>query len=204
LSKVKLTIVITLVSFGILSCINPVYPKEQLLQHTGTFLLLILLVNDLIKNKLSLFSFICVSIFVMFHIAGARYIYSYVPYDKWISALTGIEISISGRNHYDRFIHLIFGFLAFPYLFEVLGKSKNISRVQLVMLTWALIQSISMLYEIFEWLLTLVLSTEAADNYNGQQGDIWDAQKDMALALISSSIMAFLYSFVLKRNRNLP
>lgn len=111
---------------------------------------------------------------------------------------------ITGRNHYDRFIHFVFGFLAFPYLFEVLGRNRNIARLQMILLTWALIQSISMLYEIFEWLITLVLSTEAADNYNGQQGDIWDAQKDMTLALISSSIMAFLYCIVLKGNRNLP
>lgn len=90
--KVKLTIFISLSLFGIFSCINPVYPKEQLLQHTGTFILMILLVIDLIKNKLSLVSFICVSMFVLFHIIGARYIYSYVPYDKWISALTIIDI----------------------------------------------------------------------------------------------------------------
>jgi len=36
--------------------------------------------------------------------------------------------------------------------------------------------------KIFEWLLTLVMAGADADAYNGQQGDIWDAQKDMACA----------------------
>ena len=36
---------------------------------------------------------------------------------------------------------------------------------------------------------------ESTENYNGQQGDIWDALKDMALALLSSSLMYFYYIF---------
>ena len=52
-----------------------------------------------------------------------------------------------------------------------------------------------MVYELFEWLLTIVMSPEQADNYNGQQGDAWDAQKDMALAMIGSTVMAVCYLF---------
>lgn len=44
----------------------------------------------------------------------------------------------------------------------------------------------SALYEIFEWLLTIVAADDTADYYNGQQGDPWDAQKDMALAQLGS------------------
>jgi putative membrane protein len=58
-----------------------------------------------------------------------------------------------------------------------------------------------MIYELFEWLLTVVMTSEEADYYNGQQGDMWDAQKDMALAMIGSSIVAVLYlsKIILKR-----
>lgn len=200
--KVKFSIFALLVAFGVSTCLNPIYPKEQLLQHLGTALLLSILVIDLKRNDLTLNSFTCLSIFIFFHILGARYIYSYVPYDEWINSLTNLNISLDGRNHYDRFVHLIFGFLAFPYLFEIIVKSKNISRNFSILLTWAIIQSISMLYELFEWLLTLILSSEAADNYNGQQGDIWDAQKDMALALLSSSIFAIsIFLVVIKNER---
>lgn len=52
---------------------------------------------------------------------------------------------------------------------------------------------IPLLYELFEWLLTIVMTSEQADSYNGQQGDMWDAQKDMAWALLGSTIMALYY-----------
>ena len=56
-----------------------------------------------------------------------------------------------------------------------------------------MIQTCSMLYELFEWLLTIVMESEVADYYNGQQGDVWDAQKDMALALLGSTFILVLY-----------
>ena len=60
-------------------------------------------------------------------------------------------------------------------------------------MAWLFVQTGSMIYELFEWLLTVVMTSEEADYYNGQQGDIWDAQKDMALAMLGSSVMALLY-----------
>jgi putative membrane protein len=54
-------------------------------------------------------------------------------------------------------------------------------------LGWVL--AVSCLYEIFEWLLTVVAAGETADRYNGQQGDDWDAQKDMALAALGAILV---------------
>ncbi|MEM1249606.1 MAG: DUF2238 domain-containing protein, partial [Acidobacteriota bacterium] len=48
--------------------------------------------------------------------------------------------------------------------------------------------AVSALYEIFEWLLTIVVAPGYAESYNVQQGDAWDAQKDMALALLGSAL----------------
>ncbi|MET0270699.1 MAG: DUF2238 domain-containing protein, partial [Sphingomonas sp.] len=48
----------------------------------------------------------------------------------------------------------------------------------------------SAVYEIFEWLLTLLMAGPDADAYNGQQGDIWDAQKDIACASAGALIAA--------------
>ena len=50
--------------------------------------------------------------------------------------------------------------------------------------------SVGALYEIFEGLLTLMVAPEMADGYNGQQGDMWDAQKDMGLAFVGSLLAA--------------
>ena len=54
---------------------------------------------------------------------------------------------------------------------------------------WAVaVLAIGALYEIFEWLLTIGMNAEAADQYNGQQGDMFDAPKDMAMALLGSLV----------------
>ena len=65
-------------------------------------------------------------------------------------------------------------------------------------MAWLMIQTGSMIYELFEWLLTIIVSSEAANNYNGQQGDMWDAQKDMALAFVGSTISA-LFALAFKK-----
>jgi len=46
--------------------------------------------------------------------------------------------------------------------------------------------STSLIYEWIEWLIAINLSPEAAENYNGQQGDIWDAHKDILLATLGA------------------
>jgi putative membrane protein len=50
--------------------------------------------------------------------------------------------------------------------------------------------AVSALYEIFEWLITIVLAPGMADEYNGQQGDVWDSQKDMAIALVGAFVVS--------------
>jgi putative membrane protein len=183
---------------GVLSCIHPVYPEEQLLQHLGTLVLLVPVGIDLKKNRLSLFAFACVSLFIIFHIIGARYIYSFVPYSEWIKSIFQVDINTlfpAARNNYDRFVHFIFGVLFLPFFVETLRNKSVRNKILSVLIAWAFIQALSMLYEVFEWMLTLVMSSEAANNYNGQQGDMWDAQKDMAIAMLGSTLMAFCYLF---------
>lgn len=50
-----------------------------------------------------------------------------------------------------------------------------------------------MIYELLEWGLSIGLSPEDAENYNGQQGDMWDAHKDMFLATIGALLMGIGY-----------
>lgn len=194
----KISIIAFLLLLILVTCIHPIYPKEQFLQHLGTVLMLIIPISDLKRNRLSNSSFVCVSLFIMIHIIGARYIYSTVPYNDWFKSAFNLDLNAlfhTTRNHYDRYVHLMFGILAFPYLYEIAGSGTGMKKIRRILMAFAVIQSISMFYEIFEWLLTIVLSSESADNYNGQQGDMWDAQKDMALALTGSLLMATVYAF---------
>ena len=57
------------------------------------------------------------------------------------------------------------------------------------------IQAFSMIYELFEWGIAVSLSEGMAESYNGQQGDMWDAHKDMGLAMIGSMIAWIIIGF---------
>ena len=196
MNKIKLTFFIMLVIVTVITCINPIYPHEQFLQHVGTILLIIPLLYDVFKDKLPLSAFVGILLFTILHVIGARYLYSYVPYKEWAVSLGIVDADFfqDTRNHYDRFVHLSFGVLLFPYFVYVCKRWLKQQRLVAILMAWLMIQTGSMIYELFEWFLTIVMTSEEADYYNGQQGDIWDAQKDMALAMIGSTVMAFLFT----------
>jgi len=182
----------------IISCIKPPFPDELFLQHSITVLVAALLVYTTIKNNLGNKAFAFIVAFMLFHIIGARWIYSYTPYDQWIKSLTGFSInSYFGfkRNQYDRLVHFLFGFLMLIPLREAYSRWFGSTRKISSQLAFLFILSASMIYEVFEWLITLALSPEDANAYNGQQGDFWDAQKDMALAMLGALVMLLFISF---------
>jgi putative membrane protein len=175
----------------LISCLSPVYPAEMFLQHSVTLVVLIGLMIVTRKNSLSDSSFAFVVFFMILHIIGARWIYSYVPYDeffKWITGITISELFGLTRNHYDRFVHLMFGIMMIKPFEEICTKWFRCPVKLAGLMAILTILSLSMIYEVFEWGLTLVLSPEDAENYNGQQGDLWDSQKDMALAMLGAVI----------------
>ena len=195
IDKTKLALVLFVAIATIITCINPIYPHEQLLQHIGTVLLFIPLITDVFKKAMPISAFVGLVCFTILHVIGARYIYSYVPYKEFAVSVGIVDSGFfqDPRNHYDRLVHFSFGVLLFPDLVFVCKKCFKQQRFIAVFMAWLMIQTGSMIYELFEWLLTIVMSSDAADSYNGQQGDMWDAQKDMALALLGSTTMLLLY-----------
>ena len=217
--KVKALLLLVLVAVTVITCIHvPEWIKCQdlLLQHIGTLLLVIPLLYDIIKNRLPLSAFVGVTLFAILHVVGARYSYSYVPYREWSVSYLGVSADYWGvpanyqgdltaffdahymeedfRNHYDRLVHISFGLLMFSYLLHISRKWVDRKPLAAVFIAWLLVQTGSMIYEIFEWQLAVHFSPETAERYNGQQGDVWDAQKDMLLAMIGSTIMAVFYA----------
>ena len=174
------------------------YPEIALLQHIPTMLLLVAAPALLRRWPLSTPAVACIVAFMALHTLGGRYAYSSVPYDAWSRALTGTSLSDAfgwTRNHYDRLVHFAFGALSVIPVAEIARRWGGLGKrgAALTVLGWVL--ATSCLYEIFEWLLTIVAAGETADRYNGQQGDIWDAQEDMALAVLG----AILVLLVLRR-----
>jgi putative membrane protein len=161
-------------------------PLDTLLLHLPTFVALALAVWHGLRRPLTTYSYGLVFAFLTVHLVGSHYLYSEVPYDDWWHALTGTTLTEQfafERNHFDRLVHFLFGLLLARPICELLAQWLPLSRLGGIGLSILVISFLSLVYELIEWGIAATLSPETAENYNGQQGDVFDAQKDMALAL---------------------
>ncbi|HEX8573413.1 MAG TPA: DUF2238 domain-containing protein [Allosphingosinicella sp.] len=169
----------------VLAQIEQPYPAVAPLHHLPTLALLLAAPFLLRRRPLSDPALACILLFFALHTIGGRYTYTNVPYDSVAEALTGHSVSDMfgfARNHYDRLVHFAYGALAVIPVREALHRHSGLGRRTALYISVESVLAVSALYEIFEWLLTLTMEGSLATAYNGQQGDLWDAQKDMALA----------------------
>jgi putative membrane protein len=175
----------------IIASIRPLEFEAYLMHQAGTVFMLVLLLLTQKKIGLSFYSFALYLVFLLIHIVGAHYLYSYVPYNELLIQLFNFDLNQSmgwSRNMYDRLVHLACGVLLFPVLLRLfhvwLPEAKPF---MLFLLVVQFIMATSLIYEWLEWWIAIGLSPEEAENYNGQQGDIWDAHKDMLLATVGAA-----------------
>ncbi|WP_180043278.1 DUF2238 domain-containing protein [Acinetobacter sp. YH16039] len=175
----------------IIASIHPLEFEAYLLHQAGTVFMLVLLLFTQKKIGMSFYSFVLYLIFLLIHIIGAHYLYSYVPYNEWLIQLFNFDLNQSmgwSRNMYDRLVHLACGVLLYPVLLRLFHVwLPGAKPFMLFLLVVQFIMATSLIYEWLEWLIAIGLSPEEAENYNGQQGDMWDAHKDMLLATVGAA-----------------
>lgn len=114
-------------------------------------------------------------------ILGGHYTYAEVPLGFWLQDLFDFS-----RNHYDRIGHLAQGFVPALLTREILRRAKTpVDGKLLIILSISVPLAFSALYEIIEWLAALSLG-QGADAFLGTQGDEWDTQTDVFMALIGA------------------
>lgn len=186
------------------SFIGTQYPEDMPLHHIPTAIFLVSLIVLGRWFRFTNYSFACLLGFVLLHVVGARYVYSNVPYDDWAERIVGKSLSSAfglERNHYDRVVHLGFGLLlVFPIRELYLRFNLVADRWSRFFAVESII-ALSMIYEVFEWIIAVTMAPEMADRYLGQQGDYWDGQKDMALAM-AGAVIAMLPGALMKKNRS--
>ena len=122
---------------------------------------------------------------------GGHYTYAKVPLGFWVQDALGLA-----RNHYDRLGHLAQGFVPPMLAREVLLRRSPLQRGKwLAFLVVCICLALSASYELIEW-LTAVLGGSAADAFLGTQGDVWDTQWDMFMALVGAISALLLLSRV--------
>jgi putative membrane protein len=109
---------------------------------------------------------------------GGHYTYARVPFGFWLQDL--FEFS---RNHYDRIGHLAQGFIPAIATREILIRASPLGSSRwLPFITVSVCLAVSATYEFLEW-WTALLAGAGADEFLATQGDVWDTQWDMFLAV---------------------
>ena len=165
-----------------LSAIGALYPENTWLQVGPVALLLPAAWWVLRRYPISDAAAGCLAAFVLLHLFAARWSYSYVPYDQWLPGL-GSKFGFT-RNMFDRLVHFLFGVLAVLPFAEIGMRYGGLRRRPALIGAALFVLAVGGCYEIFEWTLTLALAPADAGAYNGEQGDMFDSQKDMAVAAL--------------------
>ncbi len=172
------------------SWILPRWPLEQALHSSLTVVGLAALWWVDRRWPLGNGAYTAICVFIALHCLGARWLYSNVPYEAWMQAWLGWSPGAAfgwQRNHFDRLVHLLYGACFTPALAQWARQLWPALRAgHALTLAVMVIMCSSLVYEWMEWGIALTLSPEAAESYNGQQGDAWDAHADMALATLGS------------------
>ena len=114
---------------------------------------------------------------------GGHYTYAEVPLGFWMQRVFGFT-----RNHYDRIGHFVQGFVPAVLIREVLLRRTPLRPGGwLFTLVTGVALAISAVYELVEWWVAL-LTGEDATAFLGTQGDPWDTQEDMFMALIGALV----------------
>lgn len=122
-------------------------------------------------------------------IYGGAYTYARVPLGFWLQDALGFE-----RNPYDRIGHFMQGFVPAMIAREILVRGGFINgRRMLAFVCVCIALAVSAFYELIEWWAALLFG-QGAHEFLGTQGDPWDTQADMFLALLGASASLLLLS----------
>ncbi len=180
---------------------KPLHLSDWILENILTVAFVAMLIATRNLFRLSNVSYTVLFIFLCFHTVGSHYTYAEVPYETWTRKL-GFSINDTlgfERNHYDRLVHFLFGFLFVYPMREFFMRIAGTRGAWSYYLPVELVMALSMVYELVEWGATRLVASDLGMAYLGTQGDVWDAHKDMALAtlgaILGMSVVALINSF---------
>ena len=145
--------------------------------------ILIFTAGALLRHRIPLtrFSVYPVWALLLMMLVGAHYTYSEVPPFNWLRDEFGLA-----RNHYDRVSHFLQGVTV-----AMVGRELALRLTplrpgpSLFIAVTAATLGVSAACELAEWAAAEIYGG-GATAFLGMQGDAWDAQKDMALALMGA------------------
>jgi putative membrane protein len=163
------------------SGINPVDRTTWILEVAPIFIAVPLLVATARRFPLTPLAYRLVFVHALILMLGGHYTYAQVPIGFWMQSLFGFT-----RNHYDRIGHFAQGFVPAIIAREILIRRSPLKRGKwLFFIVLSVCLAISACYEFIEWWSALI-GGDSAEAFLGTQGDPFDTQADMFMALIGA------------------
>ncbi len=171
----------TLGALTIWSWINPADRLTWWLEALPALIAIVLIASYWRRFPLTGILLSLVGIHCAILLIGAHYTYAEVPLGFWMQEWFGFT-----RNNYDKIGHFAQGFVPAIAAREFLIRTSPLQAGKwLFAIVTLSVLGISAAYELIEWLAALT-SGAAAEAFLGTQGDIWDTQSDMAIALLGA------------------
>jgi putative membrane protein len=196
-ARLPLLLVALLVPICLATLWAPPAGRTSWLLEVGPGLLLIAALAALYP-RLPLSHFVYAGIFlhVLILIYGGYYTYAATPLGNWAKEAFGLA-----RNHYDRVGHVALGvFPAFLTREILLRRTPLGPGAWLFFLVCCVVLAIAAFWELLEWWVTLIAAPDVGQAFLGSQGDVWDAQWDMLLALIGALVVLPLFGALHERS----
>jgi putative membrane protein len=141
------------------------------------------------RRRFPLSALACVLVGLHFLVlaTGAKYTYAEMPLFSWLRDTLGLA-----RNHFDRVGHFMQGFTPEILTREVLLRTTGLRPGKMIaFLCVSVALAISAFWELLEWWIVIFVYPSSGPEWLGLQGDAWDAQGDMLMAMVGA-ILAVL------------
>ena len=182
--KVHFGLLLTALSYLVWSGAFPTDHLNWLMETFPAIIGGIILVLTYRRRPLTTVSYALMWIFAIILMTGGHYTYADVPIGNW--ARDAFHLS---RNHFDRLGHFFQGVIPAMVVRELLQYSSPLRRGKwLFTLSTCVALAISAAYELFEWRYAVTFGGKRATDFLGSQGDPWDAQQDMLMALFGAIV----------------
>lgn len=183
-----------LLLLGLAACItlsgwNPYDRTTWILEVFPIFIALPVLFATYKKFPLTTFLYIFIFLHALVLILGGAYSYARVPLGFALQEWFDLS-----RNPYDKIGHFFQGFVPALVAREILSRKQIVKgKKMLAFIIASIVLAISACYELIEWAAALALG-QGADEFLGTQGDPWDTQSDMFMALVGATSALILFS----------
>jgi len=182
-ARFRLLLLLPVLAALIVSGISPYDRLTWVMEVLPVLLIVPLLSFTAGRFPLTRLLYALIAIHALILIAGGAYTYARVPLGDWVKDAFDLA-----RNPYDKLGHLAQGLVPALAARELLIRHALVNgRAITAVLSVCVAMAISAIYELIEWAAALIMG-QGADEFLGTQGDQWDTQSDMFMALIGATI----------------